>query len=274
LPHGLTTHGVAHAYLALAAAYAQDKTEETALAALESEAAELAEHAPDVPAAVAVATQAKALEGGTLDAQREAFKALSAATIDLLRIAPPEGMSLYVAHCPMAKADWISASRAIVNPYKGTDMLTCGSITGPIEAAAGPAGAVTDAARFATGYYCPIYPDRLFETPEHCPIDKFPLKYVRAEKVLAVPEAAVIDTGTRKIIYREAIAGSGTFDMIEVQLGPRAGEFYPVVAGLGPGDRVATQGAFLVDAENRLNPAAGAQFFGASANPQGGGHQH
>jgi len=42
-----------------------------------------------------------------------------------------------------------------------------------------------------------------------------------------------------------------------------------VLSGLKAGDKVATVGAFLVDAENRLNPAASAQYFGAS-----GGHQH
>lgn len=33
--------------------------------------------------------------------------------------------------------------------------------------------------------------------------------------------------------------------------------FYPVLKGLAPGDRIVTAGSFLVDAETRLNPAAG-----------------
>jgi len=140
-----------------------------------------------------------------------------------------------------------------------------------------PAADVQDDARFATGYYCPIYPDRLFDKVENCPIDKFPLRQARVEKVLAVPESAIIDTGVRKVAYRQS--APGVFDMVEVRLGARAGEFYPVLAGLEEGDQVATAGAFLVDAENRLNPAAGAQYFGASGGPQGGGshsggHQH
>jgi len=144
------------------------------------------------------------------------------------------------------------------------------------DAAAG--AGVQEDARFAVGYYCPIYPDRLFDTPEDCLIDKFPLRRTRVEKVLAVPESAIIDTGARKVAYRQSVPG--IFEMVEVQLGPRAGEFYPVTGGLKNGDQVATAGAFLVDAENRLNPAAGAQYFGASGGPQaggassGGGHQH
>ena len=42
--------------------------------------------------------------------------------------------------------------------------------------------------------------------------------------------------------------------MRAVQLGPLAGDFYPVVGGLNEGEKVVTVGAFLVDSENRLNP--------------------
>ena len=80
--------------------------------------------------------------------------------------------------------------------------------------------------------------------------------------VLAVPESAVIDTGTRQIVYVES--RPGTYDAVEVVLGPRAGGFCPVYMGLKAGDRVVTAGAFLVDAETRLNPAASAAYFGAS----------
>jgi Cu(I)/Ag(I) efflux system membrane fusion protein len=86
--------------------------------------------------------------------------------------------------------------------------------------------------------------------------------------VPAVPESSVIDTGTRKVVYR--VAEPGVYDGVEVQLGPRSGAFYPVVRGLEAGDEVATAGSFLIDAETRLNPAAGASYFGASGGPQEG----
>jgi Cu(I)/Ag(I) efflux system membrane fusion protein len=82
------------------------------------------------------------------------------------------------------------------------------------------------------------------------------------DQVLAVAERAVIDTGTRKVVYVER--EPGVFEGVAVELGPRAGEFYPVLSGLSPGDRVAAAGAFLVDAETRLNPAAAGTFYGAS----------
>jgi Cu(I)/Ag(I) efflux system membrane fusion protein len=85
-------------------------------------------------------------------------------------------------------------------------------------------------------------------------------------QVLAVPERAVIDTGAKQIVYVER--EPGLFEGVEVVLGPRAGAMYPVVKGLQPGDRVAAAGAFLVDAETRLNPAAAATYYGASGGPQ------
>ncbi len=85
-----------------------------------------------------------------------------------------------------------------------------------------------------------------------------------ADAVLAVPEQAVIDTGTQKLVYVER--DPGVFEGVEVTLGPRSGGFYSVVNGLARGDRVAAAGAFLVDAETRLNPAASAEYFGASGS--------
>jgi Cu(I)/Ag(I) efflux system membrane fusion protein len=73
------------------------------------------------------------------------------------------------------------------------------------------------------------------------------------QKLLAVPRSAVIDTGKRKIVYVQS--SEGVFDMKQIQTGPLAeGDYYPVLAGLNEGDQVVTRGAFLIDAENRLNP--------------------
>jgi Cu(I)/Ag(I) efflux system membrane fusion protein len=85
-------------------------------------------------------------------------------------------------------------------------------------------------------------------------------------KVLVVPEAAVIDTGSKKIVYVEDKPGQ--FDGVSVELGPESDGFYPVVQGLHVGQRVAAAGAFLVDAETRLNPAAGSTYIGAGGGPQ------
>jgi hypothetical protein len=84
-------------------------------------------------------------------------------------------------------------------------------------------------------------------------------------RTLAIPAPAVIDTGDRKVVFVERMAGM--FDGVEVTLGRRCGDHYPVLRGLSPGDRVVTAGAFLLDAETRLNPALAASYFGAGARP-------
>jgi hypothetical protein len=98
-------------------------------------------------------------------------------------------------------------------------------------------------------------------------VDKQKQSYERG-LVLAVPEQAVIDTGNRKIIYRET--APDLFEGVEVQLGPRCGIFYPVIRGLSEGDRVATAGSFLIDAETRLTAGAGSMYFGASGGARSG----
>ncbi len=92
-------------------------------------------------------------------------------------------------------------------------------------------------------------------------------------RVLAVPETAVIDTGSQSIVYREVVPGE--YEGVKVELGPRMVgpdevTFYPVLRGLQPGELVVTAGSFLVDAETRLNPAAGSIYFGGSSGSKGG----
>jgi len=96
-------------------------------------------------------------------------------------------------------------------------------------------------------------------------------------RFLAVPERAVVDSGTKKVVYVER--EPGVFEGVEVELGPRvelqqegrSADYYPVVKGLEPGDRIAAAGAFLIDAETRLNPAAASTYFGASGGSESGG---
>jgi Cu(I)/Ag(I) efflux system membrane fusion protein len=260
---GVDTGPLATAYLKLVAAYAQDKADADALSELIGASKAIAGHVEGTvrEESTAIAEEAAQLQGKELKEQRTLLKSLSARLIGFVKAHPP-AEALYIVHCPMVKADWLSAKSEVVNPYYGSEMLHCGEVTGRIKP-----GVVQNDERYAMGYYCPIYPDRLFDKPQHCPVDKFPTKFVKVEKVLAVPEMAVVDTGTRKVVYRES--APGVFDMVEVRLGARAGEFFPLLSGLEAGDRIATRGAFLVDAENRLNPAASAQYFGASAGPSG-----
>lgn len=79
---------------------------------------------------------------------------------------------------------------------------------------------------------------------------------------LAIPDSAVIDNGTTQMVYVESMPGM--FDGVAVKLGERTGDQWPVREGLKAGQRVATSGSFLIDAEPRLNPSLAAAYFGAS----------
>lgn len=104
------------------------------------------------------------------------------------------------------------------------------------------------------------------------------------DEVLTVPESAVIDTGTKKVVYVEA--EPGIFEGREVVLGPISGDRYPVLEGLSLGEKVAAAGSFLIDAENRLNPKSAspkgnppapseeAARSAAAAGPAGPIHRH
>ena len=85
---------------------------------------------------------------------------------------------------------------------------------------------------------------------------------VPEDEVLSVPESAVIDTGTRKVVYVES--EPGVFEGREVILGPRTGNRFPVLEGLAVGEKVASAGAFLIDAESRINPGAAPASPGAA----------
>jgi Cu(I)/Ag(I) efflux system membrane fusion protein len=93
---------------------------------------------------------------------------------------------------------------------------------------------------------------------------------LKEDQVLAVPDSAVIDTGNLKVVYRESVPN--TYEGVAVRLGPRMTQpdsttaFYPVLDGVSAGDRIVTNGAFLIDAETRLNPAAGSIYFGGSGS--------
>jgi Cu(I)/Ag(I) efflux system membrane fusion protein len=120
--------------------------------------------------------------------------------------------------------------------------------------------------RLAEAWTCVMHPDVPGAPKGTCPTCGGAMKHVQVEQVLSVPATAVIDTGSKKIVFLER--GEGIFDAVEVVVGPQAGGYHPVEKGLSAKDRVVTAGAFLLDAEARLNPAAGAAYFGAG----GGGH--
>jgi Cu(I)/Ag(I) efflux system membrane fusion protein/cobalt-zinc-cadmium efflux system membrane fusion protein len=69
-----------------------------------------------------------------------------------------------------------------------------------------------------------------------------------------VPREAVIDTGTRQIVF--VTRDRRHFEPRRVTLGTTGADgAVQVLAGLAPGDTVVTSGQFLLDAESRLREA-------------------
>ena len=74
---------------------------------------------------------------------------------------------------------------------------------------------------------------------------------------LVVPATAPLFTGRRAILYVEVRDGDRTaYEARTVRLGPRLGDFYPVVAGLSEGERVVSRGAFALDADLQIRGGA------------------
>ena len=69
-------------------------------------------------------------------------------------------------------------------------------------------------------------------------------------KKLAIPDDAVIDTGTRQIVYVDK--GDGYFEPREVKLGVRAEGLSEIIMGLKAGEKVAASATFLIDSEAQL----------------------
>jgi len=85
---------------------------------------------------------------------------------------------------------------------------------------------------------------------------------VRSDDLMVIPVEAVVHHASDPLVYVETMPGM--FDGVRIELGPREGDVYPVRSGLHAGQRVVAAGAFLVDAETRLNPSLATQYFGAS----------
>ncbi|MHB8878260.1 MAG: efflux RND transporter periplasmic adaptor subunit, partial [Myxococcaceae bacterium] len=67
---------------------------------------------------------------------------------------------------------------------------------------------------------------------------------------LSIPADAVIDSGTRKVVF--IALGGGKFQPRVIEVGVASGDRVEVLSGLAPGDQVVTRANFLMDSESRL----------------------
>ena len=83
---------------------------------------------------------------------------------------------------------------------------------------------------------------------------------------LAIPQEAVIDTGTEQ--YALIALPDGYFEPRPIKVGPAVNRFAPVLEGLQHGDRVVTSAQFLIDSETNLQAAM--QSMVGHGHPTGG----
>jgi len=83
----------------------------------------------------------------------------------------------------------------------------------------------------------------------------------RGAKRLAVPDSAVLDSGTRQLVLVER--GEGRFEPREVKLGRYGDGYVEVLEGVKEGETVVVSANFLIDAESNLKAAVGG--FGQAA---------
>ena len=89
-------------------------------------------------------------------------------------------------------------------------------------------------------------------------------------KALTVPLDAVLDSGTRKIVFVDV--SQGHFEPREVTTGQQSADRVEILEGLEKGESVVTRAAFLVDSESRLqNALAEMTRRKSEATP---GHRH
>jgi esterase/lipase superfamily enzyme len=80
-------------------------------------------------AAIIKSKSAQLAGSNNIKTQRKAFEEISYAMIKTLK----SSQTVYVQHCPMAKASWLNEKENIENPYYGSMMFDCGDVSETIK---------------------------------------------------------------------------------------------------------------------------------------------
>lgn len=118
-------------------------------------------------------------------------------------------------------------------------------------------------------WICPMHPEVVRDEPGACEKCGMPLVTAeslgyagggpsRAAPPLVVPATAVLQTGTRAVVYvKVPDTKKPTFELREVVLGPATRDAFVIEAGLREGEHVVTRGAFKIDSERQFRGLPG-----------------
>lgn len=129
-----------------------------------------------------------------------------------------------------------------------------------IKVSIGNNGEVVNPA-MAGKWISPMHPEVIKDGPGQCdvcgmdlvPIESMGIKTSNTDKQpLIVPESAVLWSGPRSLVFKEVPGEKGTYETVEVLVGPRVDSGYLVYSGLEMGDRVVIEGAFKLDSEQQI----------------------
>lgn len=130
------TDAVLSVYLSMAAALAADtQLEHSDIEVLVKTAEALSHKAGQgllEPIATGILAAARAMPHGPIQDQRKQFRALSEHVINLVEHVRPSaaiGSKLYFMRCSMYPGDWLQTDERVANPFYGSSMLECGTVT-------------------------------------------------------------------------------------------------------------------------------------------------
>ena len=86
--------------------------------------------------------------------------------------------------------------------------------------------------------------------------------------VVAVPESAILDSGTRQAVLIDK--GEGRFEPRDVKIGRRGAGYVEIKEGVSEGESVVTSANFLIDAESNLKAALKGFAEAQPAQPSSG----
>ena len=79
------------------------------------------------------------------------------------------------------------------------------------------------------------------------------LAVAAAANVVTVPDSAVIDTGTRQVVFVDK--GDGRFEPRDIKMGAQGDGYYQIISGVKAGEKVVTSANFLIDSESSFRAA-------------------